>query len=479
MITSGYALNVLVIEDNPSDYFLFNEYLKLTGLFIGEVHHATRLREALDLLHHQPVDLIFLDLTLPDSDGIDSFIRVNEQVPHISIIVLSGVSDTQIALNTITLGAQDYLVKGEFDHKLLGKSIQYSIERKKILQKVVENYERYNTLNKATNDTIWDWDLRTNEILWNEGITNIFGFLPTEVTNTIEWHNQKIHPDDRERVMHRIDQCIKEGKDQWQEEYRYRSASNGYKFVYDRGYILKTGKNKPYRMIGAMIDITERKKMQEELLRNQLETQKLITQVTIQTQEQERREIGRELHDNINQILATAKLCVDMAMNEDDIRKELLYRSYDNISKAINEIRSLSKTLVPPSLGDIGLKEAMLEMIENMTVSPELKIKIKANDPHIENISNNKKLIVYRIVQEQLNNILKHSKATEAEIHLKTVKNKLHMSIKDNGIGFDPKKKAKGIGLNNITSRVEMHNGNMEILSSPGNGCVLKIDIPT
>ncbi len=71
------------------------------------------------------------------------------------------------------------------------------------------------------------------------------------------------------------------------------------------------------------MDITERKKMQEELVRSQIETQKLITQITIQTQEQERREINGELHDNINQILATAKLCGDMALNDEDIRKEL------------------------------------------------------------------------------------------------------------------------------------------------------------
>src|SRR5258708_23889429 len=110
MITSGYALNVLVIEDNPSDYFLFCEYLRLTGLSIGEVYHATRIGEAIELLHLKSPDLIFLDLTLPDSDGLDSFIRVNEHARHISIIVLSCVSDTQIALNTITMGAQDYLV---------------------------------------------------------------------------------------------------------------------------------------------------------------------------------------------------------------------------------------------------------------------------------------------------------------------------------------------------------------------------------
>lgn len=477
MITATHPLNILVVEDNPSDYFLFEEYLRLSRLPTGEVLHARKLEEAIEILHHHEPDLIFLDLSLPDSEGINSFIRINELAQHISIIVLSGLSDTQIALNTIVLGAQDYLVKGEFDEKLLSKSIQYSIERKKILQKVVENYERYNTLIKATSDTIWDWDLRANEISWNEGITAIFGYQPAQVLNTFEWHTQKIHIDDRERVLNNIKNCLKEGHDQWAEEYRYQTAQGHYKFVYDRGYVLKTEHNKPYRVLGAMMDITERKKMQEELVRNQIETQKLITQVTIQTQEKERGVIGRELHDNINQILATAKLCVDMAINEEQFRKELLHRSYDSISKAINEIRILSKTLVPPSLGDIGLKEALLEMIENIS-SPELMIRMKANDILIENLSNNKKLIIYRIVQEQINNILKHSRATESQIELKTHNKKLQLLVKDNGIGFDPRKKAKGIGLNNIISRVEMHNGDMEIISSPGKGCMLKVEIP-
>lgn len=479
MLTATHPLNILVVEDNQSDYFLFSEYLRLSKLPTGDVYHAESLQEALQQLHlHQP-DLIFLDLTLPDSVGIDSFIRLNEQAPHISIVVLSGLSDQQVALNTIALGAQDYLVKGEFDDKLLAKSIQYSIERKKILQKVVENYERYNTIIKATSDTIWDWDLRTNEILWNEGISTIFGYKPADVQNTIEWHNQNIHPDDSERILQNIDRCMREGKDNWQEEYRYKSAEGVYKNVYDRGYILKTEHGKPYRVLGAMMDITERKRMQEERMQNQIETQKLITQVTIQTQEQERREIGRELHDNINQILATAKLCVDMALNEEKLRKELLYKSYENITKAIDEIRILSKTLVPPSLGDIGLKEALLEMIENLNNTTELAIHIRASDPHIESLSNNKKLIIYRIVQEQINNILKHSRATEAFIELKTISNWLHLVVKDNGIGFDIRQKSRGIGLNNIISRVEMQNGKMEIVSEPGKGCLLKIEIPS
>jgi len=117
MITAAHPLNILVVEDNPSDYFLFEEYLRLSRLPTGVVAHARRLEEAIEMLQHsqpQP-DLIFLDLSLPDSEGINSFIRINELAQHISIIVLSGLADTQIALNTIVLVAQDYLVKGEFD----------------------------------------------------------------------------------------------------------------------------------------------------------------------------------------------------------------------------------------------------------------------------------------------------------------------------------------------------------------------------
>jgi two-component system sensor histidine kinase UhpB len=86
--------------------------------------------------------------------------------------------------------------------------------------------------------------------------------------------------------------------------------------------------------------------------------------------------------------------------------------------------------------------------------------------------------MVFRIVQEQMNNVLKHSKATETEIRIAVTNQLLVLTIADNGIGFDHKRRVKGIGLMNITSRAEVHNGTVEIISSPGNGCTLKISIP-
>jgi two-component system, NarL family, sensor histidine kinase UhpB len=218
-------------------------------------------------------------------------------------------------------------------------------------------------------------------------------------------------------------------------------------------------------------DASERK-------RGELERQRLVTEATIMAQEKERAEIGRELHDNINQILTTTKMYLDMALTEKDISEELTIKSHENISTAIEEIRILSKSLVPPSLGDIGLKEAVLEMIDNLKYSQKIDIKLKTSGLAKISIPDKIKLTVFRIIQEQMNNILKHAKATEAEIKLTGSKEELAVSVADNGIGFEPKKRMKGIGLMNITSRAEVHNGDVDIISSPGNGCTLKISIP-
>src|ERR1700712_3260833 len=204
-------LNILVVEDNPSDFVLFEEYLKRTGLSANPLMHANRMKEALTLLETNNPDLIFIDLALPDSDGIESFNSINKAAPNLSIIVLSGLADKQIALNTILLGAQDYLVKGSFDETLLAKSIEYSIERKKNLRNAVENYERYHSLVNATNDTVWDWDLRSDEVSWNDGIFTVFGHDMAEMLTTEEWHFQNIHPADQDRVVKNIQASIVAG----------------------------------------------------------------------------------------------------------------------------------------------------------------------------------------------------------------------------------------------------------------------------
>jgi two-component system sensor histidine kinase UhpB len=350
-------------------------------------------------------------------------------------------------------------------------------DRKKIEESLRVSNERFNIVSKATNDAIWDWDLRNESVFWNDAMFQLFGYRPTEIDKKT-WWEEHIHPEDRDRVVSKVTKHIKNGIESWQDEYRFICADGSVKHVFDRGFILLDNDQQPYRMIGAMMDITERKKLQDELAAQSLARQRQVTEATILAQEKERADIGRELHDNINQILTTTKMYLDMALTEADIREELMLKSHQNISSAIEEIRILSKSLVPPSLGDIGIKEAITEMINNLNISQKIDIKLRTSGVNKLQISGNVQLTVFRIVQEQVSNILKHSKATEAEIKLVASKNELSVSITDNGVGFDPRKRMKGIGLMNITSRAEVHNGRVEVISSPGNGCTLRIFIP-
>jgi two-component system sensor histidine kinase UhpB len=248
--------------------------------------------------------------------------------------------------------------------------------------------------------------------------------------------------------------------------------------VYGRGYILFGLDGKPFKMYGSISDITERKRLERELVNEKVNRQKLITDITIQAQEKERNELGKELHDNINQMLATVKLYLGMVISDESRRKELLPVSYKYVNETIEEIRKLSKTLVAPSLGDSDLEQALEDLVDEVNLANKLHVELFFNIDKNVVIDDKKKLMLYRIVQEQLTNIRKHAEAQEATVRLQSMGDDLYLSIKDDGKGFDPEKKANGIGLRNITSRVEFYAGTVNIISAPGEGCTIEIVIP-
>jgi two-component system sensor histidine kinase UhpB len=352
-------------------------------------------------------------------------------------------------------------------------------ERKEAEEEIRKSNERYEFANKATRDTIWEWDYRTHKGKWGEGFNAMFGYSKDNLNYDETWIEEYIHPDDKGRLLKNIQDRIEYGLQICQNEYRFRCADGAYKYVFDRGYILYDENNKPYRMIGAMTDLTEKKRFENELVNQQIKQQKVITETIIRTQEKERNELGRELHDNINQILATVKMYLGMVKAKENISVDLVSQSYEYVNEAMEEIRKLSHSLVTPSLGDFGLKEALEGLMENANLINDLHVQLLFDEKYNEKgIDDNKELMIYRIVQEQMNNITKYAKANKAVITLKTDDENLVLSVEDDGVGFDVMQKSKGIGLKNISSRVEFYSGNMNVISSPGNGCKLEIIIP-
>lgn len=232
-------------------------------------------------------------------------------------------------------------------------------------------------------------------------------------------------------------------------------------------------------VICSMTDITERKKLEQTLLADQIIHQKQLTKATIDGQEKERREIGRELHDNIGQQLTTIKLFLEMAQSQQcEAAAEMLKLAMKGVKDVINDVRSMSHALIPHTLKDLGLVESIVELVEAVILTQRIEVNFDHQSFTTGLLPDSQKLTVFRIVQEQLNNIVKHAGARRIDISLSNNDEVVKLYIQDDGKGFDPAKVKKGLGLTNMRNRVELFNGMAEIKSKPGKGCLLRISMP-
>ena len=129
--------------------------------------------------------------------------------------------------------------------------------------------ERFRLLAKATNDAIWDWDITSNALWWNEGFQTLFGYQLEEIEPTTRSWTTRVHPEERGEVIRSLERAISDGKNSWSAEYRFRRVDGTYAFVLDRGHIIRDPLGVPVRMIGGMTDLTERKKLEAQFLRTQ------------------------------------------------------------------------------------------------------------------------------------------------------------------------------------------------------------------
>jgi len=199
-----------------------------------------------------------------------------------------------------------------------------------------------------------------------------------------------------------------------------------------------------------------------------------IADIILSTQEKERLEVGKELHDNVCQMLATVKLYLDAGLKDDAHLREFVCLGKDLLMKSMEELRRISKSLAPPSLSHISLRQSLEELIQSIRiVHKDIHLYIEGLDE--DPIHPELKISIYRIVQEQLNNIMKYAEATRIDIFVHQQANRLSIRVKDNGVGFDSTQRRTGSGIRNIISRVNVFGGKIQIDTAPGKGCVLSV----
>jgi PAS domain S-box-containing protein len=340
--------------------------------------------------------------------------------------------------------------------------------------------ERFNCMMKATHELLWEWDVVNNKIFRSkDGVRNELELADGSPIERMEQLLHRVHPDDLENVHAILNKVLKAPHGfTFELEYRFRRHGGDYAYVYDRAILLRDEHGEPVRVIGSAQNISERKRLEKELLNNELEYQRLLHQATVESQEKERAEIGKELHDNINQVLTTTKLYLELVRSNEEMKEDLIARSLTNINNIIQEIRLLSRSLMDPSIGDLGLTDTIRDLIENIHLTQKIKVEF-CTDENIEaHLDSQQKLTVFRIIQECMSNVLRHASATFLRIEIKTQGDQASLQISDNGVGFLPESIRKGAGLKNIQNRIYLINGTLQLESSPGKGCTITLQFP-
>jgi PAS domain S-box-containing protein len=458
-------LNVLVVEDNLGDYIIINEYLeeKVEDL---QITNATRFEQAISLLKANVFDVILLDLTLPDKAGENLIEQIVEAANTTPVIILTGFTNIQFSVRALSFKISDYLVKDDINSSSLIKSILYSIERKKSTLLLEESEKRYSNLFELSPQPMWIFDVNSLDFFQvNQAAVEQYGYSKDEflkmklVDIVVDDFSTDVKYFKAKEISH--NNKIFKGR------FKHRKKSGDIIDVdiYGNLYYI----NDIVYESAIAIDVTEKIKLEHR-----------ITRAIIKTQEDERYEIGAELHDNVCQILASSKLSLDMLKDGiPETNLKWLIKSQHFINLALEEIRNLSHRLAPSTFGNSNLEETFSELLLNINFENQYITNLSIEFDEVNyKLSKDLQLNLYRIAQEQLRNIIRHSKATTIEIKLYVENDFLKMEISDNGIGFDESKMKKGIGLANIKRRIELFNGELQIISAINKGYNLIATIP-
>jgi two-component system sensor histidine kinase UhpB len=475
---SDSNLKVLVVEDNMGDYFLVHEYLH-SNFTNPIITHNELLEEAHRSLTNDQFDVILLDLTLPDSNGkesVDSVIKLANDAP---VIVLTGYSDRQFAMDSLKLGVQDYLLKDEVNAFVLQKSITYSIERNKIGKTLLQNEKRFRALIENSTDglVVCSTDRKIQDL--SSAGQKIIGYSKEDLSVILR--EDLVHPEDFDHTREAFLKVQEQHNAIVSMEYRFLHHDKGYIWLESSFHNLLfepsvRGIVEHFKNISDRKDAEESIRLSEEKLEEEKNKKQMeITEAVITAQERERQEIGLELHDNVNQILAGSLMYLGLLKKELNITSELFTDIDKLITGAINEIRRLSHSLIPPSLNEVPLGEALDHFITVMKKAGLFEIKKDLYDFNEDAISDKLKLAIYRIVQEQFTNIFKHARAKNILIRLYHENGTLYLRIKDDGVGFNAATASRGVGLINIQTRASLFNGTTEIISSLGEGTELVV----
>lgn len=348
-------------------------------------------------------------------------------------------------------------------------------ESRNAQQRLLDASERLAMTLKASSTGTWTMQLGENQMFLDDFSYQILGIQPATFDRKSSSFLELIHPNDQDVVRQIFLNAASKGT-RFDAEFRIRTKDGLLKVVYAQGQEIHSFQEKNY-FAGILMDITERKRLEHEAERARKEKQRSILSAAIVAQEKERTRISIALHDSICQLLYGIRLNLQTIQRSNGGTIQ-----FGNVNKlldqVIQETREMSYELTPSVLRDFGFTAGIQEMASRLSLDG---FKIKTNiDSDVNFFDEDKQLYIFRIIQELINNCIKHAEASVAEIKMFTEPDCVWLIFSDNGKGFDYNEKKgliKGSGLRSIKNRIFLLNGEMKVDSSQkGTTITIKIN---
>lgn len=500
------STNILLIEDNQADATLVRILLKDIR-FKHTLNHVETLYEANDAISELKPDIVLLDLSLPDSNGFRTLTSFIEKNPGLPVVIMTGLNDDVVGNQAVKAGAQDYLIKGEFDARLLGRVLRHSLQRHKTQSKLEEtarnlsiSERRYLEAQEMANFGNFEMDLVNNEMTWTDEVFRILGYLPGSLNPSLSDYLNSCHFEERNMVQAFFEKAAKDGN---RHTLEHRIIINGrtINYVLIHAKVYYDDITSKFLLVGGIQDITERK------VGEQLIIEKNIQSQSSKIKEEVLEDMSFHIRTPLSSILNLSYILSNTEMG--NVEKELmkaLKASVDDLSVSVNNMLNFSMLVsekVTLEEEEVHLDDfvqrvkqlVQLKANQNRTfllfdVAPNLPRNFKAD-------GNKLSQILYNLID---NGIKFTPDGGKVHIYLaaKNLKEDsfdLVLSVKDDGMGMNSSKVTKlltsddlllahdesdkkQLGLAIVNKLVKNMNGSVDIESKENKGSTFTIQVP-
>jgi hypothetical protein len=474
------GIRVLLVEDNPGDARLFNELIRDTGAGQWNLVQVDRLSAALDRLSREPFDVMLLDLSLPDADGLETLIRAHTQAPKIPIVVLTGHDDEALAVRAVRAGAQDYLVKGRVDGDLLVRSIRYASERGRAVEALERREEHYRSLIENSMDLISILNLDGTIRYASPSHERLLGYPLDELVgkNVFTF----VHPEDKPHVQ----AALENGNGGRPVECRVRHSEGSWRVLesFSRDLSHVAGVN---GMVVNARDITQRKHLQEQLHHSQ-------------RLEAVGRLAGGVAHDFNNLLMVItgySHMLLDGMHPSDPARQDL-----EQVVKASERATDLTRQLlafsrrqgVRASLVNLNVLVQEMDRMLRRVLGEEIELVVRLS-PELKNVRADPGQIEQVILNMAVN--ARDAMPSGGQLVIETKNSGLpagdsvSVCISDTGVGMDSqvlsrvfepffttKEHGTGLGLATSYGIIKENGGELRVESTPAKGTSFHIELP-